>query len=230
MTRTDGLLALTVGLFATSVGANSIGAMPTVTRVPKPYSSRALRGLKSQASSSNKVKETGRKNIEAERKTSVAPKKTPSVTKAPVPVPEGRAPKNTDKDSPTNPKERQYDEYNYFVEACQEELLADVINGGIIQHSQYTSFIYGYCRGSDMEGKKCSKDAQDKGFDHLPNDMKLMYIKIFCPTDVEGQMSCLHGINDRGREYEFHEELDRMCQDLEKLMIKNDILRLKPSK
>ena len=53
---------------------------------------------------------------------------------------------------------------------------------------------------------------------------ELMYIKSFCPTDVDGQVACLHGINERGREYEFHDELQRMCQDLERLMIKDDLL------
>jgi hypothetical protein len=215
------LPALTIGLLVAVAGARSNGVKLVNTRTPKPFSSRALRGLMSQNS---KIKATERKNI-------AVSKKTPPATKAPLPV-EGRAPKNTDKDSQstTKLKVRLHDQYSYFVEACQAELIADVINGGIIHHSQYTSFIYDYCRGSDIEGPRCSKDAQDKGFDHLPNDIKLMYIKSFCPTDVEGQMSCLHGINDRGREYEFNEELERMCQDLEKLMIKNDILEGKSCK
>jgi len=51
-----------------------------------------------------------------------------------------------------------------------------------------------------------------------------MYVKAFCPEDVEGQVSCLHGINDRGRDYEFSDELEQLCRDLEKLMVKNEFL------
>ncbi len=54
--------------------------------------------------------------------------------------------------------------------------------------------------------------------------MKLLYIKSFCPTDVDGQVSCLHGINERGREYEFNEELDKLCKDLENMMVRNNLL------
>jgi hypothetical protein len=227
MTRRNRLLllpALTFGLLVASAGARSSGVKLVRTRAPKPYSSHALRGLMVQT---NKVKATQRKNIAASKKTSPA-------TKAPLPVLalDARAAKKTDKDSQSTarPKVRLHDEYTHFVEACQAELIADVINGGIIHHSQFTSFIYGYCRGSDIEGPRCSKNDEEKGFDHLPNDMKLMYIKSFCPTDVDGQMSCLHGINDRGREYEFNEELESMCHDLEKLMMRNDILDGKRSK
>ena len=121
-------------------------------------------------------------------------------------------------------KKKFYNEYSFFVEACQEELVADVINGGLIQHRQFADFVYGYCRESENDGKACSKEQQTLGFDHLPNELKLLYIKSFCPEDVQGQVECLHGINDRGRTYEVHDEIEALCGDLEKSMIKTDLL------
>ena len=123
-------------------------------------------------------------------------------------------------------KKHLYQEYSYFVEACQEELVADVINGGIIQHHQFTDFVYGYCLESDNEGKACTKQQEALGFDQLPNEIKLLYIKSFCPTDVEGQVECLHGINDRGRTYEVHEEVEALCGDLERSMVHTGLLEL----
>lgn len=122
-------------------------------------------------------------------------------------------------------QKRQYEpHYNYFSEACQSELISDVINGGIIQHKEYSAFVYGFCRKSSQKGPQCSQHKENEGFHGMTNDLKLMYIKSFCPEDVDGQVSCLHGMNDRGREYEFKDEMVRLCKDLESLMYKNELL------
>ena len=116
--------------------------------------------------------------------------------------------------------------YDYFAEACEEELIADVVNGNVIKHSQYTDFIFGYCDASEEKGSNCKKELEYEGFDALPNSIKLMYIKSFCPKDIEGQVECLHGINDRGRDYEFHDELRELCGDLKTQMIRNELLKV----
>ncbi|CAB9512369.1 expressed unknown protein [Seminavis robusta] len=192
----------------------------------KPYSSRhLLRGLKNTPRNANTKQ--GKLKASPESK---SPKKAPAVAKvANSKVPEPRAPKQQQQQQQNGnidgvkPK-KLHDQYNYFVEACQAELIADVINGGIIQHNQYTGFIFKYCRGSDIEGPSCTRAQEEAGFSNLPNDIKLMYIKAFCPEDVDGQVACLHGINDRGRESEFNEEIDQLCLELETLMIKNQYL------
>ena len=163
-----------------------------------------LRGLKKDKEPKEKEPKEGKEGK--------SPKKPPAPPGTTL-----RAPKNIG-------KKNLYTEYNYFVEACEEELVADVINGGLIQHRQFTDFVYGYCRESDREGKQCTKDQQELGFDYLPNEVKLLYIKSFCPQDVEGQVECLHGMNERGRTYEQHDELAELCLDLEQSMVKNGLL------
>jgi len=195
----------------------------------RPQRRRVLRGLRNaktdvepktdpepKAADAEAAEPKGRKDNSSKEKD-----KTPDPPEPPARNGNKNANKNADKVANRN---RIYQDYNYFVEACQEELVADVINGGIVQQIQYNDFIYGYCRESTTRGKECQKQRQEKGFTNLPNDMKLMYVKAFCPEDVEGQVSCLHGINDRGRDYEFSDELEQLCRDLEKLMVKNEFL------
>lgn len=114
--------------------------------------------------------------------------------------------------------------YDYFVEACDKELVADVLNGGIIKQNQFTDFVYGYCSTSSDRGPSCDKKIQDQGFDALPDGVKLFYIKSFCPTDMEGQVACLYGMNDRGRTYQSQSDLDQLCYTLEDQLVQNGLL------
>ena len=195
------LQAFTVGMLAAVASAEATRTAPRGSRSQQPHS--VLRGLKK----------------EKEEKSSKS-KNTPKEKQLPPVAPGGGATRQK-----TGSKKKLYTEYSFFVEACQEELVADVINGGLIQHRQFADFVYGYCRESDNEGKECSKDQESLGFDHLPNEIKLLYIKSFCPQDVQGQVECLHGINDRGRTYEVHDEIEQLCGDLEKSMVKTGLLK-----
>lgn len=201
-----GMLLMVAGTQSVSTTASS----PRGSRTSPAYHHSVLRGLKKDDTKEEK-----------EKVPKVKKPKGKSSQDPPAPPGGGG---DTRQKAGGKKKTKFYNEYSYFVEACQEELVADVINGGIIQHRQFTDFVYGYCRESDNEGDSCTKDQEHLGFDHLPNEIKLLYIKSFCPVDVEGQVECLHGINDRGRTYEVHDEIEALCGDLERSMVHTDLL------